>query len=620
MSPSPINRLQLDLILEELKQTELKRIPAAGENLSPENRAKEIEQQLKAMAEELPLLETGMHKTWQNQIANQVVQPLYYYKPTTLLPAAAEDENSIVGILQKSLRTGNTVKAAGSGHSYSDVATTPDFFIDTHGLNRPSDTYNPIAGQLSQSMLRAGSLTLATEKINWSDYNPEQNRALFETEAGITIADMNDVLCSREVGMMNMGGYDGQTIVGAISTSTHGSGITLPPFPDLLRSLVLITTGRWDGKTFNPVGDNQGVYMYRIEPANGITDPDKYSDPNIELIQDDNCFYSAICSMGCMGVVYSIVMEVMQKYWLSETRYLTTLDKVMEMLSSPAGQPGALPSALQDIRNLEVLVHPYPMKGLEVMEMDPAQPAEIYYPYFKCLVTERHIVPIGTHVPDEKPRNFLVQLMSKFKLSFELTVTLLNTFPRLTPVIIDSALAGLVDTDYANIYHRIYDLGLNKDAGFAAEIGFSLRNASGGYTHEHFKAAVDKIHRIAQNARINGEQYQTSPFSLRFVKSSDAHLSMMQGVDTCMIEMDMITGTYGGPEIMMRYQNNMYDVGGRPHWGLEFDNLSGSNDMIAAMYPKLGNWMEVYHQFNRMGTFNNRFTDRVGFTQHHFIR
>jgi hypothetical protein len=321
-----------------------------------------------------------------------------------------------------------------------------------------------------------------------------------------------------------------------------------------------------------------------------------------------------------MGVVYSIVLEVMQKYWLSETRTITTLDKVMEMLSSPAGSPGALPTALQQTRNLEVLVHPYPMKGLQVVEMDTKQPAETYYPYFKCLVTERHIVPEGTVSPDTKPRDFLVQLMSLFKLSFELTVTLLNTFPKLTPAIINTALSGLVDKDYVQVYWKIYDLGLNGNAGFATEIGFALEDGKGGYTNKNFKAAVDKIHRIAQNARVNGEQYQTSPFSLRFVKSSNAHLSMMQGINTCMIEMDMITGTYGGPEIMMRYQNNMYDLGGRPHWGLEFDNLSGANNMIGNMYPNLNKWMAVYNQFNSKGTFNNGFTDRVGFTKHNFVR
>jgi D-arabinono-1,4-lactone oxidase len=619
-NPNRIDPEVLKSVLEVLKQYSLSGFLTEEEEKLEEFKEEFVHRYLNEISQEVPLSNTGMHKTWKNQIANQVVEPLYYFKPNSLITTINGDPNSVVGILQRSLLTGNKVKAAGSGHSYSDVATTPDFFVDTHALNAPSDASKPIYGQLSQSSLKAGSLNLVTQNISWPNYDPENNHALFETEAGIKICDLNNVLCARGVGLMNMGGYDGQTIMGAISTSTHGSGITLPPFPDMLRSLVLITTGKWNGTTIGGGADNGGVYMYRIEPTNGITDPTKYNDPNIALIQDDDCFNSVICSMGCMGIVYSIVIEVMQKYWLSETRTITTLDKVMAMLSSPAGSPGDLPLVLQQVRNFEVLVHPYPMKGLKVVEMDPTQPPETYYPYFKCLVTERHIAPDGPPSPDTKPRNFIVQLMSMFKLSFEMTVLLLNTFPKLTPAIINTALSGLEDTDYLQIYWKIYDLGLSADAGFAAEIGFALEDANGKYTNENFKAAVDKIHMVAQNSRVNGLQYQTSPFSLRFVKSSNAHLSMMQGMNTCMIEMDMITGTYGGPEIMMRYQNNMYAIGGRPHWGLEFDNLSGANNMISDMYPKLDKWMQVYNQFNSQGTFNNRFTDRVGFTKHQFVR
>ena len=87
-----------------------------------------------------------------------------------------------------------------------------------------------------------------------------------------------------------------------------------------------------------------------------------------------------------------------------------------------------------------------------------------------------------------------------------------------------------------------------------------------------------------------------------------------------MIEMDMVTGTYGGYETMLRYQNSMYQLGGRPHWGLEFDHLTGSNGLIKKLYPKLDDWLAVYRQFNSKGTFNNSFTDRVGFTESGFVR
>ena len=570
------------------------------------------------VAGELGPDQNGPRQTWKNQLANQVVQPLFVFYPRSLNDPA--DDQSIAAILERALSTGSLVKAAGSGHSYSDVATTPDFFINTHGLDRPADRVNPIAGQLKREELRS-TLPLALSPINWPNYDPKNNRALFETEAGITIRNLNQSLESRNLGLMNMGGYDGQTIIGATSTSTHGSGITLGPFPDMVRSLVLATTGTWDGKTFGGKDPHNGVALYRIEPADGITDPKKYSDPVIQLIQDDGCFRAVICSMGCFGVIYSVVFEVMQMYWLEENRTLTTLRDVIEQLKPNPQNPDYLPDALANIRNFDVLVHPYPMKDGEVVEMDPAESAETYYPYFQCLITARNIVPRPDNIVGRSGhRNIIGQFLSLFDFTFEVLVAVFNRFPTIIPEAISLSMAGLVDINYINRSFDIYNLGLNQNAGFATEIGLALQDSGGNYTETHFQQAVDRIHRIAQRARVQGEQYQTSPFALRFVKASQAQLSMMEGVNTCMIEMDLVTGTYGGPEMMQRYQESMYQLGGRPHWGLEFDHLTGSNNLIRKMYPELQSWLNVYNQFNRKGTFNSSFTDRIGFTNIDFER
>src|SRR5262249_43430573 len=140
------------------------------------------------VAGELGPDQNGPRQTWKNQLANQVVQPLFVFYPRSLNDPA--DNQSITAILERALSTGSLVKAAGSGHSYSDVAATPDFFLNTHGLDRTADPVNPIAGQLEPNELRS-MLPLALSPINWPNYDPEKNRALFETEAGITICNLN---------------------------------------------------------------------------------------------------------------------------------------------------------------------------------------------------------------------------------------------------------------------------------------------------------------------------------------------------------------------------------------------------------------------------------------------
>src|ERR687898_513035 len=66
---------------------------------------------------------------WKNHTGNQGVDPLRIYKPTTL--------DELVAIVQEAERLRCTVRAVGSGHSWSDVALTTGFLVETHGLKRP---------------------------------------------------------------------------------------------------------------------------------------------------------------------------------------------------------------------------------------------------------------------------------------------------------------------------------------------------------------------------------------------------------------------------------------------------------------------------------------------------
>ena len=54
-----------------------------------------------------------------------------------------------------------------------------------------------------------------------------------------------------------MGGYDGQTFAGVMSTATHGTGVSYGPLASFARSIDLVAAG--------------GI-VHRIEPAGGITD------------------------------------------------------------------------------------------------------------------------------------------------------------------------------------------------------------------------------------------------------------------------------------------------------------------------------------------------------------
>ena len=581
---------------------------------------------------------TGTHKRWENQIANQIVEPLEYLKPSNL--------GAVYDILIRADKNKLGVRAAGSGHSYSDVATTPDLFIDTHSLNAVASESSPIAGQLRQEDIKP-EWQAATMKAKWKpmpDVPPvevdssmddimavrevaENNTLLVETESGIKLRDLNKKLNAMDLGLPNMGGYDGQTLIGAISTSTHGSGIDLGPFPEMIRSIVIATTGKWNGTVIS--GSSSGpVNFYRIERTNGITDPDKYkqnqsqyrnSGLDIQLIQDDDCFEAVMVTMGTMGVIYSVVVEVMQFYYMTETREKFPMDHVMKSLEPDPNDPKKIPAILRRYRNYGLMVSPYPMDGNDVIDMAPGTPTSDYYKHIESTDYKRNITqpPINGESEDkeDKPRNPINAILGQFELSFKILVVILNLVPKLAPRIIKGSLNGMTDRNYVRKYQDIYTTGISGKAGFAMEIGFPVQDKDGNYTDVHLKAALDRIFEVAQTARLEGDQFQTSPFAIRFVKSSKANMSMMNGVDTVMLELDMVAGSYAGQEVVNRIQHHLYDLGGRPHWGLEFDQLTGNNDLLTQMYPEYPKWKKVYDQFNAKGTFNNATTNRLGLSK-----
>ena len=82
------------------------------------------------------------------------------------------------------------VKVAGAGHSFTDIACTDGVMVDLRGMNR----------------------LLAVDG------------AEVTVEAGITIRELGPLLAERGLALENQGDVDPQTLAGAISTATHGTG------------------------------------------------------------------------------------------------------------------------------------------------------------------------------------------------------------------------------------------------------------------------------------------------------------------------------------------------------------------------------------------------------------
>jgi len=484
----------------------------------------------------------GAHKKWSNCIGNQQVAPFQLLRPATL--------EEIVEIVKLAESQNRKVRAVGSGHSFSDIAITEDYLLDTHGLNKVLP--------LDDEVLKDGA----------------KSPTLVEIECGITIADVNKALDTLGLALINMGAHTVQTVVGALSTSTHGSGISLGSAAAFVKSMVIVASG---GR------------VYRIEPADGITDPAKFkaSNSGIELVQDDDWFNSVVIGLGCMGVVYSVTVQVREKYWLTESRTLSNWTQVKADLLKG--------DVLRENRHYEVLVNPYEFNGDHT-----------------CLVTIRNEIPEPTDPdPEKKNRSHLSVGFSFFphwliRFTGNLISLKNRVLPGLIPRTIEDSLRGLADEEYDAASYSVLDLGApNYVAAYSSEFALAVEG-------NVYIDAAEKIIEIARRNRESKNLYHTVPFSLRFVAKHDLYFSMMYGRETCMIEVPMIDPTNGGLDILRDVEEALIELGARPHWG-QINYLPGGRELIKRMYPMFDKWFAVRKVLNSSGVFNNRFSARCGF-------
>jgi hypothetical protein len=484
----------------------------------------------------------SVRRTWKNHLGNQQIDPLRIYTPSKI-----ED---VCDIVREAETAGVSVRAVGSGHSWSDVALTRGYLLRTNGLTQPV-TDDP-------DFLRD----------DWRD------RDLVQTKAGIRIKELNGYLDGRRLALLNMGGYDHQTVAGVISTSTHGSGLEFGPLNDFVRSLDIVAAG--------------GV-VYRIEPSKGPTDraayEREYGDQRT-LIQDDHWFDAVIVGMGCMGVICSVTLEVRSKYYLREVRTFRTWDEVRADLIDG--------EVLKRNRHYEVLFSPYHVKHA--------------YP---CLVTTRNIISNPSHKPlDKRTRNWAVEFASAFPLTPDILNLIVELRPNWSPWMLESSIRALIKKEYDNVSYKVLNIGAaNLLPAYSSEIGVPMDG-------RHIDAADAIIGVAAESCKL-GDVYQSSPISFRFVKASSAYMSMMNGRDTMMIELIQLSRCDGGYELNAAYEQALSKLGGRPHWG-QVNTLTAAGGLVATMYPRYGDWLDVHRQLNSSGVFNSPFTDRVGISKPRF--
>ncbi|MDE3229829.1 MAG: FAD-binding protein, partial [Chloroflexota bacterium] len=163
-------------------------------------------------------------------------------------------------------RAGRRVRVVGSGHSFTPLAQTDDTLLRMDGLSGVTDF--------------------------------DAERGLVTVLGGTPLKQLGDALLERGVAQENLGDIDVQTITGAISTGTHGTGVGFGNLATQVAGLTLVTA------------------------AGEIIDVSPERDPDI--------FKAAQVSLGALGVIASVTLRVVPAKRL---RYVTRRERLDSLLA-----------------------------------------------------------------------------------------------------------------------------------------------------------------------------------------------------------------------------------------------------------------------------------------------
>ena len=197
---------------------------------------------------------------WSNWAGNQQTGSVLVSKPQT--------ESELQQVVQNAQTSGRRVKAVGSGHIFTAIAVAEEVLVDL-------SKYDEI---------------LAIDQINQT----------VTVQSGIQLSKLNQALYENSLAMQNLGDIAYQTIAGAISTSTHGTGAK-----------------------FTGIA-NQVVALRVVLADSSIVECS--ANVNAEL------FSCARVGLGAIGLISTVTLKVVPAFNLAVIEEPMRLDEVLQNL------------------------------------------------------------------------------------------------------------------------------------------------------------------------------------------------------------------------------------------------------------------------------------------------
>ena len=201
---------------------------------------------------------------WRNWAGNQTAYP------AALCSAGSEDE--VAELVRTSAARGRTVRVVGTGHSFTDIATTTGQMLEIGALDH------------------VHAIDQASRRVT--------------VGAGITLRRLNQILSAAGLALPNLGDIDAQTVAGATATGTHGTGSAYQCVSAAIAGLRLVT-------------------------ANGdMLDLDDSNRPDLLEV--------ARVNLGALGVLTRVTLQCVPAFRLHAVEETLDIDDVLETFDHDA--------------------------------------------------------------------------------------------------------------------------------------------------------------------------------------------------------------------------------------------------------------------------------------------
>jgi L-gulonolactone oxidase len=201
-----------------------------------------------------------MTESWRNWAGDQRCAPSQIARPTS--------EDELAQSVAQATARGLPVRAAGSGHSFGDIACTDGLLVDTSGMQRVIDA--------------------------------DAESGLVTVQAGITLHALGLQNARHGLALENQGDIDAQTLAGALATATHGTG------------------ARFGNLATRVVG------MRLVTASGDVVDVTRESDPE--------ALRAARVSLGALGIASQVTIECVPLYTLRRHDMPLPLADVLDRL------------------------------------------------------------------------------------------------------------------------------------------------------------------------------------------------------------------------------------------------------------------------------------------------